>query len=196
MTLYTARGNYLTWFRDHLPAGQLILDASAIINLLASKAAADVFRTLAQPCLVEDKVFGEIVRHPIPGLCQEKELRALEEAGFIVRASMDGTEYAKYLTLVQAPLPKRLDAGESATLVVAEERRLVAVIDENKARTYVTENLPLVRTVSTLSLFISATVRSDRDVAFLQTLVESAREHARMGVPKEERPILNAILCR
>ncbi|NGZ85909.1 hypothetical protein [Duganella aceris] len=47
---------------------------------------------------------------------------------------MSDEEYERYLSIVQAPLGQRLDAGESATIAVAEARQLVAVIDENKAR--------------------------------------------------------------
>lgn len=184
----------MTWFRDHLPAGQLILDASAIINILACGATRDVFRTLTHPCLVEEKVLGEIKRHPIPGLCHSKELQELEAAGFIVPARMDDVEYRKFLTLVQAPLGQRLDVGESATLVVADRRGLAAVIDENKARSYSRVNFPTLDMVSTLSLLISTAARSGKDISYLQGLVNSALKHARMGVPKEEKSILNAVL--
>jgi predicted nucleic acid-binding protein len=185
----------LSWFRDYLPEGQLVLDASALINLLGCCAATEVFGTLNLPCLVEEKVFGEISRHPVPGLCHVKELQALEDSGFIQRVRMDGQEYAKFLSLIQAPLGQRLDAGESATLVVAERRALSVVIDENKGRSYVRSQMPQVAMVSTLRLLISATVRLGRDVPCLQGLVTSARQNAKMGVPKDERQLLADVLA-
>ena len=189
----------MNWFRDHLPEGQLVLDASVLINLLGCGAATEVFGTLKLPCLVEEKVFGEILRHPIHGLCHVKELQALQDSGFIVRARMERQEYARFLSLIQAPLGQRLDAGESATLVVAQQRSLPAVIDENKARSYVRSQMPQVAIVSTLRLLISATVRLGRDVSYLQGLVNTARQNAKMGIPKDERQLLVDILtgeCR
>jgi predicted nucleic acid-binding protein len=193
-TARMGRRKRLSWFRDYLPEGQLILDASVIINLLGCGAASDVFSALPLPCLVEEKVLGEISRHPIPGLCHAKGLQALEASGFIVRTKMNDDEYGRFLSLVQAPLGQRLDAGESATLVVAQGRALSVVIDENKARSYVSSCFPEVATVSTLRLFISATFRLGHDVAFLQSLLGLARSHARMGVPKDEKSLLNDVL--
>lgn len=185
----------MSWFRDHMPNGQLVLDASVLINLLGCCAAAEVFSTLDLPCIVEDKVFGEISRHPIPGLCHIEELQALQNAGLIERVRMGEEEYSNFLSLIQAPLGQRLDAGESATLVVAQQRALSVVIDENKARSYIRSNMPQVAAVSTLKLLISATVRLGKDAAYLQELVAAARKNSRMGVPKDEKQLLVDVLA-
>lgn len=189
------KGSRLTWFRDHLPEGQLVLDASVLINLLGCGAATEIFSALTLPCLVEERVFVEISRHPVPGLCHVSELQALEVSGLIERTMMNDDEYARFLGLVQAPLGQRLDAGESATLAVAHGRALSVVIDENKARSYVGNRLPQVTLVSTLRLLISATVRLGRDTSFLQELVMSARKNARMGIPKDEKQLLADLLA-
>lgn len=188
------RRSRLNWFRDYLPEGQLVLDASVLINMLACGATNEVFSALPGPCLVEEKVFGEISRHPIPGLCHLSALQSLASSGFIAQASMDDEEYAHFLSLIQAPLGKRLDAGESATLAVASARGLSVVIDENKGRAYVANHFPQVAVVSSLQLFISATIRLGRDVAYLQERLNAARDHARMGVPRGERLLLTEII--
>ena len=107
---------------------------------------------------------------------------------------MDDEEYAHFLSLIQAPLGKRLDAGESATLAVANSRGLSVVIDENKGRSYVANHFPQVVVVSSLKLFISATVRLGQDVAYLQGRLNAARDHARMGVPQGERLLLAEVV--
>ena len=185
----------MSWFRDHLPNGQLVLDASVLINLLGCGAATEVLSALDLPCIVEEKVFGEIFRHPVPGLCHIEELQAFQDAGFIERVKMGEQEYSKFLGLIQAPLGQRLDAGESATLVVAQQRCLSMVIDENKARSYVGRHMPQIAVVSSLRLLISATVRSGKGMAYLQGLVTTARQNARMGVPKDERQLLADVLA-
>lgn len=185
----------MNWFRDHIPHEALVLDASVLINLLACGATTEIFGALSGPCLVEEKVFGEISRHPIPGLCHIAALQTLVASGFIELVRMDEGEYAHFLSLVQAPLGKRLDAGESATLTIAESRRLAVVIDENKGRAYAAKHLSDVVFISSLKLFISATVRLGRDRAFLLTLVKAARGHARMGVPRDEKQLLVDVLA-
>lgn len=185
----TARSIHLNWFRDYLPPGQLVLDASALINLLACGETNEVFNALPRPCLVEEKVFQEISRHPVAGLCHIAALESLTLAGHIEQIRMSDEEYSHFLGMVQAPLGQRLDAGESATLSVAKRRQLVVVIDENKGRTYVTQQMPTVPYVSSLKLLISASFRCGRDQQFLLDLMGNARENARMGIAKDEKQL-------
>jgi predicted nucleic acid-binding protein len=179
----------LTWFRDYLPPGQLVLDASVLINLLACGETSDVFNALPKPCFVEEKVFQEISRHPVPGLCHLAALENLTFTGCIEKIRMNDEEYSHFIALVQAPLGQRLDAGESATLSVAKNRGLVVVIDENKGRSYAARNMPAVPYISSLKLLISATVRSGKDHSFLRNLIAATRENARMGIAKDERQL-------
>lgn len=190
----TDKGIRLSWFRDHLPAGPLALDTSVLLNVLGCGAIEDVLGALDDPCLVEDKVLGEIHRHPVPGLCHLTELEALMESGHLARVTMTDVEYAHYLSMVQAPLGHRLDVGESATLALAHSRSCCVVMDENKGRRYVADRFPAMPVVSSLTLFISATVRLGRDRTFLRDVVDSARRTARMAVPKSEPELLLDIL--
>ena len=107
---------------------------------------------------------------------------------------MTDAEYANYLSLIQASLGQRLGIGESATLAVAHSRTHAVVMDENKGRRYLANNFPSVPVVSTLTLLISATVRLRRDHQFLRAALDTARDKARMAVPKTERALLAAIL--
>lgn len=184
----------MSWFRDHLPAGQLALDTSVLLNVLGCGAIEDVLGGLGGPCLVEDKVLGEMQRHPVPGLCHLTELEALMKSGHLARVTMSGMEYVHFLSMVQAPLGRRLDVGESATLAIAHSRGHGVVMDENKGRRYVADHFPAIPVVSSLMLFISATARLGRDRTFLRGVVDSARRTARMAVPKSERDLLLDVL--
>lgn len=190
------KGIRLSWFRDYLPAGSLVLDTSVILNVLGCGAVEVVLGAIGGPCLVEERVLGEIQRHPVPGLCHLEELDALMQSGLLARVAMSEVEYRRFLSLVQAPLGQRLDVGESATLAVAYARNHAIVMDENKGRRYVAERLPTVPMVSSLKLFISAAFRLGRSRAFLQETVESARSTARMAVPRTERELLLDVLRR
>lgn len=186
----------LNWFHDYLPKEQLVIDASFLINILACGATAEIFSTLPQPCLVEEKVVGEIRRHPITSLCHVAALEALERSEAIRTVRMTDEEYGGYLSIVQAPLGQRLDAGESATLVVAKTRSLAVVLDENKARSFARERMPSLSVASTLKVFVSAAYRLNRDFDFLRNVVQHARLHGRMGVPKDEKELLSFILAK
>jgi predicted nucleic acid-binding protein len=177
----------LNWFRDHLPKGQLILDASALINLLGCGATEIIFSALEQPCLIEEKVFQEIRRHPVPGLSHTIALEALSAAGFIEQVSMDADEYLLFIAMIQAPLGERLDAGESASLALAQCRRLPIVLDENKGRLYAAARFPEVEMINSLKLMISAAARLGRDPAFAREVIEGARQRSRMGIPRDEK---------
>jgi predicted nucleic acid-binding protein len=177
----------LNWFRDHLPKGQLILDASALINLLGCGATEIIFSALEQPCLIEEKVFQEIRRHPVPGLSHTDALAVLGAAGFIEQVSMDAEEYQLYIAMIQAPLGERLDAGESASLALAHCRKLPIVLDENKGRLYASARFPEIQMISSLKLMIAAAARLGRDPAFAREVIEEARQRSRMGIPRDEK---------
>jgi heme exporter protein D len=67
-------------------------------------------------------------------------------------------------------------------------------MDENKGRRYVADRFPAMPVVSSLTLFISAAVRLERDRTFLRDVVDCARRTARMAVPKSERDLLSDVL--
>lgn len=190
----TDRRARLKWYCDYLPQERLVLDASFLINLLACDVSSQVLQVLPFSCLVEKTVLREISRHPILGRCPKTEIGALEDVGLIEITSMTDEEYERYLSIVQAPLAHRLDSGESATIVVSQSRGLSAVIDENKARTYMKQNMPGVSVISTLKLLISSSVRLGWDELTLKGVVEQARLLSRMGVPREEKSLLQQVL--
>lgn len=153
-----------------------------------------VLRSVGDVSFVEEKVVGEIKRHPIPGICHELELEGLVSAGLIQRTRMDGKEYEFYLALVQAPLGERLGSGESASLAVAQSRGLTVILDENKGRSFVANRFPEIDTVSSLSLLVSAAARSGWSQSDLREVVSAARTHARMGVPRDEKALLALVM--
>lgn len=184
----------MNWYCDYLPEERLVLDASFLINLLACDGSSQILQALPFSCLVEKTVLREISRHPLLGRCPKAEIGAFENAGLIEITSMTDEEYECYLSIVQAPLANRLDAGESATIVVSQSRGLSAVIDENKARAYIRQNMSNVGVISTLKLLISSSVRLEWDKLTLKGVVEQARLHSRMGVPREEKLLLQEVL--
>lgn len=184
----------MTWLSDHLPAGQPVLDASVIINLLGTRQPVEVLRGLGHRSLVEERTLKEVRKHPIPDLQAESALAELRTLGLLEVVRMTDDEYDVYLKYVSAPLGKRLDDGESAALAISL-RGACIVLDERKARKRATSDAQGLTVVSSLRLFISSAYRAGWPPGQVRLLVESAKTSARMGVPKEENDLLAKVLA-
>lgn len=184
----------MNWLRDYLPPKALVLDSSALINILGCGAAEQVFSSLRFPCLVEEKVLAEITRHPVPGFSHVEAMDALVQSARIEPCRMDAREYAIFISMSQALLAKRLGAGESAALAVASHRNLAAVLDDNKARSVRATLFPNLETISSLKLLLSASARLGWSRGFLGEVIGAALKNSRMGVPRDEKALLLEVL--
>lgn len=178
---------------DYLPPGPIVLDASAIINLLGCGEMERVLQTLEATCIVEERTLNEVQRHPVPGNDHISVIDNLRQCGRLQVDRMSDDEYDIYLALAQGSLTSRLDIGESAAIALAS-RGYPVVVDENKARSVLTRRFPEVRFCSTLRLLLSAGKRGLWTVEYVQGLVFAACRHARMGVPRDERGDLDRLM--
>lgn len=183
----------MTWLTDEVPQGEVVLDASAIINILGTGCAVEVFQALGHKCLVEERTLKEVLRHPDPRLSVEDVLDDLQRLGLLEQVRMDDNEYGVFLDKVGSTLPRQLDAGESAAIAIASRGACVA-IDEKKARKRLLEEGSSLKVVSTLRLLIAAAARAGWPESRARELVVQAKAVARMGVPKEEGELLQRIL--
>lgn len=184
----------MKWLADTLPAQQLVLDASAMLNILGSEAAADVLNGIGLPCIIESKVLHELTRHPVKGVAAKGSVVELCSRCDLQLVTMVDAEYSIFLSLVQEEAGRRLDDGESACLAVASQRALALVLDDNKARRVCANTFPEIPVVSSLRLFISVAKRNNWSISRLQAIVNAARTNARMDVPKSETELLQAVL--
>jgi predicted nucleic acid-binding protein len=181
----------LSFLFDHLPSGPVILDASAIINLLGTEDMPGVLRALGVHGMVEERTLDEIKRHPIDGQDHRAMFGELMGQGVLTVERMTEAEYETYLDLVSRSLAARLDSGESAAIALTHRGHAV-ILDENKARGIVARDFKHVHQTSTLRLLLTAGHRGGWALGRVQELVLAARRNARMGVPREEV----AELCR
>ena len=164
-----SRRKRLSLLFDHLPHGPIVLDASAIINLLGCGDIQGVVRALGCVCLVEQRTLNEVQRHPVPGQNHGTVLDELRQLGMLS------------------------DSGESAAIALTSRGHPV-VLDENKARTVVARAYPNITFCSTLKLLVTAGKRASWPVDRVQQLVISARRNARMGVPRGEAEELSELM--
>lgn len=183
----------MTLLSDHLPSGTLVLDASVVINLLGTGQPVELLKGLRQRCLIEQKTLQEVKRHPIPGFDLEERLRVLFQDGLLEAVRMSDAEYEVFIELVHAPLGTRLGDGESAAIAIAA-RGAGIVLDERRARRRVVEKLPTLAIVSSLRLVLTSAHRQGWPERRVAELIALARLHARMGVPKDDAPLLAQLM--
>jgi predicted nucleic acid-binding protein len=187
----------LTLLNDYLPRGIVVLDASVLINLLGCRECVAVLEGLGTKCLMEERTLKEVRKHPVPGCEHSASLHALVSSGALEEVRMTEEEYENYLAFVSGPLGTRLDDGESAALAIAG-RALSIVLDERKARRRAANDskVPSGLTVaSTLRLMLTSGHRQAWSLQKVRDLVVAARQHARMGVPKEDTALLEELLA-
>ncbi len=183
----------MTLLSDHLPSGTLVLDASVVINLLGTGRPVEVLAGLRQRCLIEQKTLQEVKRHPIPGFKLEERMDMLFRDGLLEAVRMTDAEYEVFIELVHAPLGVRLGDGESAAIAIAS-RGAGIVLDEKRARRRVAEMLPALAAVSSLRLVLTSAHRQNWTESEAAELVALARLHSRMGVPREDAPLLAQLM--
>lgn len=183
----------MTLLNDYVPRGVAVLDASVLINLLGCGECVAVLKGLGEKCLMEQRTLKEVSKHPIRGLDHVQPLSALFSSGTLEEVRMTEEEYETYLTFVSGPLATRLDDGESAALAISG-RACSIVVDEHKARRRAVDDAKGVPVASTLQLMLTSGYRQAWSVQKVRDLVVSARQHARMGVPKEDSALLEELL--
>jgi predicted nucleic acid-binding protein len=183
----------LTLLHDYLPRGVVVLDASVLINLLGCGECVAVLEGLRETCLMEVRTLKEVRKHPIPGRDHVGPLRALFSSGTLEEVRMTEEEYETYLTFVSGPLGTRLDDGESAALAISG-RASTIVLDERKARRRAAEVIKDATVASTLKLMLTSGHRQAWSIQKVRELVAASRQNSRMGVPKEDMPLLDELL--
>jgi predicted nucleic acid-binding protein len=179
-----------------LPLGcWLVLDASALINLLGTGIAGELVKAANRRMLVEDYAFEELRRHPLPEQDIQSEIAALLDSRLLQRVRMDDGARALFRELTDGDLTAGLDDGEAATIAYAmSHAAAIPVIDEKKASTVFVQrwaSRTIVDTVTLLGLPCIIAAFSEEQYA---SAIHSALRYARMRVPKAARPWVRALL--
>ena len=173
--------------------GSLMLDASAVFNLLGCKEPESVLRALNIAIFIEQRTLAEIKRHPIPGFCHQEICDALFNEGLIQLHRMSSQEYETYLDLVSANPESSLGDGESAAIAVALNEKRIVILDDKKARRITKEKFPSIVQGSSLQMFVEAGSRAGWSSERTLSLIREARGNARMNIINTEQTILDAL---
>ena len=164
----------------------LALDASVVINLLATGYPTSILKALAVPIVVVDNVVQEIERGATNGR-QEIDLLARMIDERIVRVvELEGEALQMFFGLVSGSASESLGDGEAATLAFARGMGCVAAIDEKKATRLAADRFGSLRLVTTVDILAHDAVRTSVGDALLADAAFQALRVARMQVREHQ----------
>lgn len=163
----------------------LVLDASALLNLMGTGFAREILQALSRPVFVTSEAAGEVKRNPRDGQPAEILVRELETDGLLRVVKISEHAYEVFIDLVGAESPDDLDDGEASCIAHAEEIRATAVIDENKGTRIALARNRIAGCLHSLDLLASTVVTDRLSRADVRDAVTGALQFARMRVPRD-----------
>ena len=115
------------------PETALVMDASVVINLLATGWSKEILRAIPNSVLVVDTVRTELENGRQRGRQESDHLDQLISAKLVKVVDLGDVAEAVFEKLVIGPSQSTLDDGEAATIAFAVELGAAALIDERKA---------------------------------------------------------------
>lgn len=165
------------------PNASLIVDASVIINLIASGIPKEIFASFPNlACVVDDIILDELDRGNKNGHTDASALRALILDKTVKPVSMTDNCWAHFEDLVSGNAATTLDDGEAATLAYCATHQSIPVIDEKKANRICKEKYPKLFPLCSSELFMLAQRSGKIKDAQLAEAVYLALSKSRMRV--------------
>lgn len=130
----------------------LVLDASVVINLLATGNALDILAALDRPVLLPEPVVREVENGEHRGHGAHMKCRELLVEGRVSMIDLDAASLPVFMELVGGTTSSSLGDGEAATIAIASTRPGCAVIDEKKAKKLLSTMFAHIGAVTTIDL--------------------------------------------
>lgn len=165
---------------DHERA--IVLDASVIINLLATGHASKILRALGMPLFVTGNVVREIEQGAANGRPESALLAELITSNCLQLQELSGPSLEHFFSMVSGNTSDSLGDGEAATLALAHCNGCAAAIDEKKATRIAGERFSAVKLVTTVDILAHAPVRTSLGHEALADGATQALQVARMQV--------------
>jgi hypothetical protein len=165
---------------------QLVLDASVVINLLATGVPAPILRALGIPALVTENVALEVSRDDDNGHSKLALPDELIADGTVSVSRLEGPSLKMFAVLVSGSTVETLGDGEAATLAFAHAAGVSAAIDERKATRIAGSRFPSLRLVTTIDILAHRAVLSELGKDELARATFQALLLARMQVREHQ----------
>ncbi|NEW86865.1 hypothetical protein DU475_06255 [Rhodopseudomonas sp. WA056] len=164
----------------------LVLDASVVINLLATGQPIPILKALARPIVVADNVIREIERGAVNGRHEFDLLTHMIDGRVVGVAELEGDALEIFFELVSGSSSESLGDGEAATLAFAHRMGCLAAIDEKKATRLAAERFESLKIVTTVDILAHDTVQTSLGDARLANATLRALQLTRMQVREHQ----------
>tara|TARA_R110000851_G_C13092894_1_gene567070 strand:+ start:3482 stop:4114 length:633 start_codon:yes stop_codon:yes gene_type:complete len=164
----------------------IVLDASVIINLLATGRANTILQALAVPLYVTDYVVREIEQGAVNGRPEPGLLAELINKQVLVVKELTGTALENFFGMVSGHTSSSLGDGEAATLALADRNGFSAAIDEKKATRIAAERFEMLKLVTTVDILAAPPVQELLGNEALRTAILRSLQRARMQVREHQ----------
>jgi predicted nucleic acid-binding protein len=176
------------------PSVQLVTDASAVINLIATGCAPTIIAAVPNRMLVVDVVPAELATGRARGRKDGDRFQELIAAGLVEIVTLGNLASQYFEELVVGSAVATLDDGEAATIAYAVEHAGTAVLDERKATRMCAARFPTLRVASTVDILLHPEEQRQHGPAMLADAVFNALHDGRMGVfPQHLERVLELI---
>lgn len=169
------------------PGAPVVTDASVIINLVATRTAAEIVAAFPNRFLATTNVRRELWEGRGRGHGSWEGLEALIVDGSIEPVELQRSDEPVYRSLVEGEAQETLDDGEAATIAYAVGRGAVALIDERKARRICAERFPRLRLASTADVLLHGLVKDGLGETGQRDAIFHALRDAKMQVVPRDR---------
>ena len=160
----------------------VVLDASVIINLLATANASAILQALKADLVVTGNVVREINQGAANGRSESKHLAELIDFRVLRMEELGGTSLEHFFDMVSGHTSDSLGDGEAATLAFAYGNGCSAAIDEKKATRIASERFEAMKLVTTVDILASERVQASLGHEALAKATLEALQGARMQV--------------
>ncbi|CAI07459.1 conserved hypothetical protein [Aromatoleum aromaticum EbN1] len=160
----------------------IVLDASVIINLLATANASAILQALKSDLVVTGNVVREIDQGLANGRPESKHLAELIDARVLRMEELAGPSLEHFFDMVSGHTSDSLGDGEAATLAFAYSNGFCAAIDEKKATRIAGERFEAMKLVTTIDILAYKPVQALLGHEVLGNATLQALQVARMQV--------------
>lgn len=160
----------------------IVLDASVIINLLATKKADKILMALGMPVVTPEEVAREIAKGAEKGREEFSSLQGLIDKNVIGVVELGAQSLEAFYDLVSGGTANSLGDGEAATLVLSETNSFVAAIDEKKATQRASEVFSSLKMATTIDILSCISVQKNLSGDALMQSILLALRISRMQV--------------
>lgn len=162
---------------------ELVVDASVLINLVASGVGDIIADSLPFPLLTPSVVVGELERGLARGRADYVVVMELADKGLIRIADLADSEEAEFLDLISGATAETLDDGEAAVIAYSVPHSGIAVLDDSKAERIAASRHRHLKIANSVDLFKDSGVQDALGPDGVSAALLKALQLARMRVP-------------